>query len=243
MSATGGGQEREEGHAALMDGVYRWQRHVYDATRKYYLLGRDRMIARLDVPPGGSVLELGCGTGRNLLLAARRYPDARLFGLDISAAMLETADATLSRRGVRGRIALARADATCFDARALFGEASFDRIFVSYALSMIPDWAQAIDAALAALAPGGSLHVVDFGQQERLPGWFAAALRAWLARFHVAPRPGLVAEFERQAGAAGRSVVFSPLHRGYAWLVVAGPRRATRQGSAFASAATMACGL
>src|SRR5262245_11531474 len=76
--------ERPNGHAALMDGVYCHQRHVYDVTRKYYLLGRDRMLAGLDVPPGGGVLELGCGTGRNLLLAARRYRDARFFGLDIS---------------------------------------------------------------------------------------------------------------------------------------------------------------
>ena len=77
-----------------MDGVYRYQRHFYDLTRKYYLLGRDRMIAGLDVPPDGTVLELGCGTGRNIVLAARRYPDARFFGLDISAEMLETAQAS-----------------------------------------------------------------------------------------------------------------------------------------------------
>ncbi|HHZ10065.1 MAG TPA: class I SAM-dependent methyltransferase [Rhizobiales bacterium] len=229
MSAADG---REGGHAALMDGVYRWQRHIYDATRKYYLLGRDRLIAGLDVPRGGSVLELGCGTGRNLLLTARRYPDARLHGLDISAAMLETADATLSRRGLRGRVALARADATRFDAEALFGDAAFDRIFVSYAMSMIPGWEQAVDAALGALAPSGSLHVVDFGQQERLPGWFASALRAWLARFHVSPRAGLVAEIATRAEADGRPTIFTPLHRGYAWLVVVGPRADLRSAPA-----------
>lgn len=78
-------------HAALMDGVYRHQRHIYDLTRKYYLLGRDTMIAGLDVPDGGTVLELGCGTGRNILHAARRYPRAVFSGLDISAAMLDTA--------------------------------------------------------------------------------------------------------------------------------------------------------
>ncbi|TIQ66810.1 MAG: SAM-dependent methyltransferase, partial [Mesorhizobium sp.] len=33
-----------------MDGVYRWQRHIYDLTRKYYLLGRDRLISGLEVP-------------------------------------------------------------------------------------------------------------------------------------------------------------------------------------------------
>lgn len=224
MSTAAGGHERDGGHAALMDGVYRWQRHIYDATRKYYLLGRDRMIAELDVPPGGAVLELGCGTGRNLLLAARRYPQARLCGLDISAEMLATADATLSRRGLRDSVALARADATSFDARALFGSAAFDRIFVSYALSMIPGWENAIDRALAALSPAGTLHVVDFGQQERLPGWFASMLGAWLARFHVAPRPDLVAAIAARAEAAGRQASFRPLHGGYAWLVVVGPR-------------------
>ncbi len=51
-------------HGGLMDRVYRRQRHFYDATRKYYLLGRDPMIAGLKPPPGAAVLEIGCGTGR-----------------------------------------------------------------------------------------------------------------------------------------------------------------------------------
>ncbi len=58
----------------LMDRVYRHQRHVYDLTRKHYLLGRDHLIDRLEPPAGGHVLELGCGTGRNLIAAAKRYP-------------------------------------------------------------------------------------------------------------------------------------------------------------------------
>ena len=58
---------------------------------------------------------------------------------------------------------------------------------------MIPGWEKTIDAALAALHPGGSLHIVDFGRQERLPRWFRDALRAWLAKFHVAPRDSICA--------------------------------------------------
>ena len=46
----------------------------YDASRRYYLLGRDRLLDQLAPPPGGSILEIGCGTGRNLIGAARRYP-------------------------------------------------------------------------------------------------------------------------------------------------------------------------
>ncbi|TGV54958.1 class I SAM-dependent methyltransferase, partial [Mesorhizobium sp. M00.F.Ca.ET.149.01.1.1] len=104
-------------------------------------------------------------------------PNARLFGLDISAEMLETANAAIARDGLAARVSLARGDATDFDAKELFGVERFDRVFVSYSLSMIPGWEKTVSAALAALAPGGSLHVVDFGQQERLPRWFRSLLR------------------------------------------------------------------
>ena len=220
MSTT----ELPASHAELMDGVYRWQRHIYDLTRKYYLLGRDQMISRLDVPAGGTVLELGCGTGRNIILAARRYPDARFFGLDISAEMLETAGAAIAREGLFRCVALARGDATDFDAQALFGIERFDRIFVSYSLSMIPGWEKTVAAALAALAPGGSLHVVDFGQQEGLPRWFHTLLRGWLRKFHVAPRESLREVLESESRRTGASLRFRTLYRGYAWLAVVGPR-------------------
>ncbi|CCV14828.1 class I SAM-dependent methyltransferase [Mesorhizobium sp. STM 4661] len=214
--------EPPAGHAELMDGVYRWQRHFYDLTRKYYLLGRDRLISGLDVPAGGTVLELGCGTGRNIVLAARRYPEARFFGLDISAEMLETANAAVAREGLSGRVMLGRGDATDFDAKALFGLASFDRIFVSYSLSMIPGWEKTVSAALAGLSPGGSLHVVDFGQQEALPRWFRTLLRGWLKKFHVEPREALRDVLESESARVGASLRFRTLYRGYAWLAVVG---------------------
>jgi S-adenosylmethionine-diacylgycerolhomoserine-N-methlytransferase len=220
MSAT----ELPASHAELMDGVYRWQRHIYDLTRKYYLLGRDRMIAGLDVPAGGTVLELGCGTGRNIILAARRYRDARFFGLDISSGMLETATAAIAREGLSRRVALARGDATDFDPKALFSVASFDRVFVSYSLSMIPGWEKTVSAALAALSPAGSLHVVDFGQQEALPRWFRTLLRGWLRKFHVEPRETLRDVLESESRRTGATSRFRTLYRGYAWLAVVGPR-------------------
>lgn len=216
--------EFKANHAELMDGVYRWQRHIYDLTRKYYLLGRDRLVSGLDVPPGGTVLELGCGTGRNIILAARHYPDARFYGLDISAEMLETASAAIAREGLLDRVTLAQGDATAFDARALFGRNSFDRVFVSYSLSMIPGWEKTVSAALAALSPNGSLHIVDFGQQEGLPGWFRTLLRGWLRKFHVSPRESLREVLESESRRTGASFRFRTLYRGYAWLAVIGPR-------------------
>lgn len=201
-----------------MDAVYRYQRHFYDLTRKYYLLGRDRMIAQLDPPPGGSVIEIGCGTGRNLIVAARRYPRARFFGLDISQAMLTTAEEKIARAGLADRITLARGDAADFDAESLFGRARFDRAFLSYTLSMIPAWEAVIAHLPQVLAPGGTAHVVDFGQQERLPRAFRALLFAWLARFHVAPRRDLPNRLDGVAADnIGVEADFMPLYRGYAW--------------------------
>ncbi|MAW86942.1 MAG: SAM-dependent methyltransferase [Phyllobacteriaceae bacterium] len=203
-------------HASLMDAVYRHQRHVYDVTRKFYLLGRDHLIGELQPPAGGTVLEIGCGTGRNLAAVAARYPSARLFGIDISAEMLKSACRTLARNGAMARTRLALGDATALDTQRHFGHASFDRVFISYSLSMIPEWESALVQAAMALKPGGSLHVVDFGQQDGLPVWFRAALHAWLARFHVTPRASLDLGMRRAAMAIGGEHRVASLHRDYA---------------------------
>ena len=161
------------------------------------------------------MLELGCGTGRNILWAARRYPDAQFFGLDISLEMLASASRATARHCLSDRVRLARGDATRFDAEALFGRATFDRVFISYSLSMIPGWEKAIDAALATLCAGGSLHIVDFGQQEGLPCWFRTGLRGWLAKFHVEPRDSLREVLESECQRYGASLSFETLYRGY----------------------------
>lgn len=184
--------------AALMDSIYRGQRHIYDVTRKYYLFGRDRLIADLKGPPGCAVLEIGCGTGRNLAHVARRWPGAALHGLDLSGEMLKSAGARLGERAL-----LARGDATAFSADSLFGRRDFDRVLLPYVLSMIPDWRAAATQAVAVLAPGGSLHIVDFGDLAGLPAPLSSALRAWLARFHVTPRREL-AEFAASLAAQRR---------------------------------------
>jgi S-adenosylmethionine-diacylgycerolhomoserine-N-methlytransferase len=207
--------------AALMDRMYRHQRHVYDFSRKYYLFGRDEAIARLEPQPGDTVLEIACGTGRNLIKAARAYPDARFFGLDVSREMLDTAAASIARAGLASRIAIALGDATAFDPQALFGRAGFDRVLISYALSMIPSWRAALGQALDVVPPGGSLHLVDFGDCYGLPGPFKAALRRWLAAFEVKPRDDLTEALAALSASRGLTSATEPWRRGYAALGVA----------------------
>jgi S-adenosylmethionine-diacylgycerolhomoserine-N-methlytransferase len=202
--------------AALMDHMYRRQRHIYDATRKFYLLGRDATIAELRPPAGAGVLEIGCGTGRNLIKIARDYPEAQVFGLDVSNEMLESARASIARAGLASRIRVAQADATRFDADALFGRPNFERVVISYALSMIPPWREALAQAVDALAPGGALHVVDFGDQAGLPAAFRAGLVRWLAAFDVTPRTDLRDELAAVAGPRGLRWSARDHMRGYA---------------------------
>jgi S-adenosylmethionine-diacylgycerolhomoserine-N-methlytransferase len=185
-------------HAALMDEVYRGQRHIYDFTRKYYLFGRDTLIEGLAARPGMRVLEVACGTGRNLAKIGKAWPGVRLFGLDISAEMLKSARAALGAEATLGE-----GDACAFDPQTLLGEPQFERIVLSYSLSMIPAWESALDHAAAQLAPGGQLHIVDFGDLVGLPTPAATLLRAWLAKFHVEPRTAMPEVAARVAAAHG----------------------------------------
>ena len=188
-------------HSALMDDVYRHQRYIYDLTRKYYLFGRDRLIRELDLAPGERLIEVGCGTARNLIAIAQRYPHAKLYGLDASQEMLKTAEQAIQRAGLSAKIKLIHAYAEDL-APTLFGEGEpFDRAVFSYSLSMIPDWRQALKAASQALAPDGRIHVVDFGDLSGLGPVFASLMRSWLRQFHVEPRVEILRGLESHIAA------------------------------------------
>ena len=212
-----------DGHAAAMDRMYRLTRHVYDVTRAYYLLGRDRMLEHIRTGPQTATLEVGCGTARNLIKLARRPEPGLLCGLDASHEMLETAAASIAKHRVpaAGRPPIVRRQGLGEqrDARRGFGsEAPFDTIFFSYCLSMIPTWPGAIDAALANLKPGGTLLIVDFWDQKDLPGPFAAGLKRWLSLFHVHYRPE-VHDALADLGRSGKAdVAFESVARRYAYI-------------------------
>lgn len=209
-----------------MNRMYRRQRHFYDATRRYYLLGRDQLIANLRPEAGATVLEIGCGTGRNLVLAAGMYPQARFFGIDVSTEMLTSAISNISRHGLEDRIRVAHGDATAFEPHLLFGTERFDHVLVCYSLSMIPNWRRVLERAVSRLKPGGRLHIVDFGSQEQMPTLARALLRRWLSLFDVTPCNELQKLLTAMARHTGAHLRFDRLLRDYTqYAVLTLPRK------------------
>lgn len=221
-SRTSASTHRDPG--AAMDRIYKLQRHIYDATRKFFLFGRDGLIDSLRLAPDETLLEIGCGTARNLILIARRYPGVRLLGVDASQQMLDTAAASVRRAGLAGRITLARGYAESLGVRDAFSiDRAPDRILFSYALSMIPPWRAAMEHALTTVKPGGSIHIVDFWDQAGLPRWFRWMLTRWIALFDVHYRPELM-EYLGSLEREGRArVLIQPVGGRYAFRAVIRP--------------------
>ncbi|MEM1357475.1 MAG: methyltransferase domain-containing protein, partial [Bacteroidota bacterium] len=72
---------------------YQFQSRIYDLTRWSFLFGRKHLLASLPFRPTEplQILEVGCGTGHNLLRLAKKYPEAEITGIDLSTDMLAKA--------------------------------------------------------------------------------------------------------------------------------------------------------
>ncbi len=201
-----------------MDRIYALQRYIYDFTRKYYLLGRDRLIARMPVAESDRVVEIGCGTGRNLILLARKHSGAQFYGVDAANVMIDTAAKKVAGGRLGGRVHLRQGLAEELDAQRWFDVGNFDCAFFSYSLSMIPTWQAALEAAMANLKPGGELWVVDFWDQAGYPKPFAKLQTSWLSLFHVHHRPELLAYLQKMQSDGRGSLTLEAVGRRYAYL-------------------------
>ncbi len=211
----------EEETKTNMDNMYRWTRHVYDLSRKYYLLGRDQMIDQLDIKNGEKVCEVGCGTARNLIKIAKKYPDGVYYGFDASEEMLKTAQTNIERAGISDKITLRQGFSQSFDPKELFNlKEPLDKIIFSYALSIIPPWPESLDHALELLPSGGQIHIVDFGGQSELPKYFRKFIFWWLKKFHVYYKPEILSYLKSMDMDKKGSLEVHSLYKGYAYRAI-----------------------
>jgi SAM-dependent methyltransferase len=130
-----------------------------------------RAISRL-LPEGGTLLDLGCGSGRLLARLARGRPDARVVGLDLSEPMLEMGRQTLEREGLAERVELRQGDITDFESEA---PDEIDVVSCNFALHHLPDegLARRCFEAIARTraSTGCGVWLFDFARLRNTKSW------------------------------------------------------------------------
>jgi ubiquinone/menaquinone biosynthesis C-methylase UbiE len=123
---------------------------------------RREAIERLDLRPGDTVVDIGCGTGLNFpFLHQRVGPAGRIIGVDLSPSMLEQARARALSNEWRN------VELVCIDAAELVFPPKVDAILSTFALILIPACDQVIARGCDALLPGGRFSVLDMAWPAR----------------------------------------------------------------------------
>jgi ubiquinone/menaquinone biosynthesis C-methylase UbiE len=119
---------------------------------------RRKAVKRLGGKRGDTVLEVGCGTGRNLALLREAVgDDGQVIGVDASGGMLARAQQLATRQGWKNVRLLHQ------DAAELTLEDQVDAVFFSLSYSVLPDRPTVLQKAWQALRPGGRLVIMDAG--------------------------------------------------------------------------------
>jgi ubiquinone/menaquinone biosynthesis C-methylase UbiE len=153
---------------------YDWLLPLYDPLQK--LLGSESdhrdLLNQAGLEPGHRVLEIGCGTGNLAILTKLLYPGAKVVGLDPDPKALTRAKLKAQREAVSVHFDCG------FSHELPYPNESFDRVFSSFMFHHLNlgEKKQTLEEARRVLAPGGSLHLLDFGGANTRPEGLIARL-------------------------------------------------------------------
>lgn len=168
---------RTEGHFVPALGRA-WLTPLYDTVA--WLTGetyfKRALVKAADIRDGMKVLDLGCGTGTLALMLLEAHPGAAVTGMDIDPEILRLAQDKVDRAGKSIVLRQGSATAPPFESN------SFDRILTTLMLHHLSTEQKraALAASLALLAPGGEMHIADFGKPHTIWTGLAAAGVSWL---------------------------------------------------------------
>lgn len=168
----------------------------YDrVTRRLKLIGyhdegyRREVVGALNLQPGATVVELGCGTGANHGAVLRRIgPTGHLVAIDLTAAMLDQARARARQNGWEN-IEFVRGDAATVEFAG-----GVDAVFSTFVLAFLPDCGAVVRRACQALKPDGRWAIGDqkvpsWGQGVIIPAYAALTRRYGISREMIERQP------------------------------------------------------
>ena len=169
-------------------------RRRYNRLAKFFILFewlfllprsiRGKAVSQLELKRGGRVLEVGCGTGRNLALLLEAVgAEGQVYGVDLSEGMLAKAKELCARREWHN-VELMRADAADY----VLPEPVDGAIF-SLSYAVIPHHKDALRHAWKQLRPGGYLVIMDAKLPSGILGRLLHPFVVWTSRLTVLGNP------------------------------------------------------
>ncbi|HEX8000481.1 MAG TPA: class I SAM-dependent methyltransferase [Pyrinomonadaceae bacterium] len=145
---------------------------------------RRKAVSRLELKKGGRVLEVGCGTGRNLApLVEAVGAEGRVYGVDVSEGMLAEAGKLCAQRAW-ANVTLIRADAADYHL-----PEEVDGVIFSLSYAVIPQHVEALRRAWKHLRPGGYLVIMDAKLPAGRAGKLLHPFVVWTSRLTVLGNP------------------------------------------------------
>jgi arsenite methyltransferase len=139
----------------------------FAGVANHWLLGR--------VEAGSVVLDLGCGAGTDLLIAAQMTgPTGRVIGVDMTAAMLEHASASAREMG----LANVELHESLIE-RLPIDDASADVVISNGVIDLVPDKDAVFDEIDRVLRPGGRVQLADVVIHNEVPEDARARIDLW----------------------------------------------------------------
>lgn len=194
----------------------RTARHYDAASFLYQISGiehrRKQLIKSMALPKGGTVVDLGTGTGVNLKLLAQAVGETgRVIGVDLSPGMLAKARAKIEH--------LPNVELVECDSRSFEFPVGLAGVISTFSLEFVPEYDVVIERATRAMPGGAPLALMGLKYPEQWPDWMAAA-GIWFNRSfgvtkdHKDFKPWIAAEKYCQAA------IFKELYAGsaYMWL-------------------------
>lgn len=147
-----------------------------ESTASFAGVGNPHRIGPLY--PGETVLDIGCGAGTDLLLAARRCgPEGKLIGVDMTPSMLELAKRSAVKAGLWENVEIRRGTAEGLPVES----ESVDVVISNGVLNLSPDKISAFREIYRVLKPGGRLHLADVVVQRELSLAARSDIDLWAA--------------------------------------------------------------
>jgi demethylmenaquinone methyltransferase/2-methoxy-6-polyprenyl-1,4-benzoquinol methylase len=142
----------------------------YDRLNRILSMGLDlgwrrRALGHLSEAPPADILDVATGTADFAIMAARRLPQARITGIDLSEGMLNAGRCKVASAGLKDRITLKTGDCLTLD----FHDASFDAVTAAFGVRNFASLAAGFAEIRRVLRPGGRVVILELSEPHAFP--------------------------------------------------------------------------